>query len=362
MRHNWHKLNVHFTVAAFSLVVGGMLSCSTRQNQPEPKVVASTVVRSINQTITPKACLPIPPEKFAHQFLDHYDQQRWACQLRKDPHSNLVGDAIVIRSFDARFAGRRTPESFVLSVNPQTLETQILNADCVSDCKTFDPETEKARWAYARALTQTTNTSGTTHQENARSEVYLTADLCPSKNPIDRELFDRIQSLNPPGTPLALSVAGGWIRHHQTELTEIKKLATQGRLQITWINHSYSHPYDKDLPVEHNFLLKTGVHLEHEVFDTERLMIFNGLLPSVFFRFPGLVSNNTESQKLRLWGLIPVSADAWLAKGQKIKMGSIVLVHANGNEPQGLTLLYKQLASWPELKSLFGQLADAFSF
>jgi hypothetical protein len=36
------------------------------------------------------------------------------------------------------------------------------------------------------------------------------------------------------------------------------------------------------------------------------------------------------------YGLIPIGSDAWLAKGQPIHSGSIVLIHGNGNEPIGI--------------------------
>ncbi len=35
--------------------------------------------------------------------------------------------------------------------------------------------------------------------------------------------------------------------------------------------------------------------------------------------------------------LIALGADAWLALGQRPRPGSVVLVHANGNEPFGLS-------------------------
>jgi hypothetical protein len=36
------------------------------------------------------------------------------------------------------------------------------------------------------------------------------------------------------------------------------------------------------------------------------------------------------------YGLIPIGSDAWLAKGQPVHAGSIVLIHGNGNEPIGI--------------------------
>jgi len=65
-------------------------------------------------------------------------------------------------------------------------------------------------------------------------------------------------------------------------------------------------------------------------------MLKNGLLPSVFFRFPGLVSDQQLVYRITDFGLIPIGTDAWLAKGQAPQAGSIVLIHGNGNEPVGV--------------------------
>jgi hypothetical protein len=65
-------------------------------------------------------------------------------------------------------------------------------------------------------------------------------------------------------------------------------------------------------------------------------MIEHGMLPSVFFRFPGLVSDENVFERVISHGLIPTGSDAWLAKGQQAASGSIVLVHGNGNEPAGV--------------------------
>jgi hypothetical protein len=45
--------------------------------------------------------------------------------------------------------------------------------------------------------------------------------------------------------------------------------------------------------------------------------------------------------KITAYGLIPVGSDAWLAKNQKPQNGSIVLVHANGNEPYGIKQFFR---------------------
>jgi hypothetical protein len=66
------------------------------------------------------------------------------------------------------------------------------------------------------------------------------------------------------------------------------------------------------------------------------MLIEWGCMPSVFFRFPGLLADSAAYDSVLCYGLIPLGSDAWLAKGEIPAQGSIVLVHANGNEPQGL--------------------------
>jgi len=92
-------------------------------------------------------------------------------------------------------------------------------------------------------------------------------------------------------------------------------------------------------------LLEPGTDINYEVLETEKAMLKNGLLPSVFFRFPGLVSDQQLVDKIVGFGLIPIGSDAWLAKGQLPKSGSIVLIHGNGNEPIGVDDFIKLLKS-----------------
>jgi hypothetical protein len=98
-------------------------------------------------------------------------------------------------------------------------------------------------------------------------------------------------------------------------------------------------------PLKENFLLEPGTDISYEVLETEKAMLKNGLQPSVFFRFPGLVSDQQLVYKITDFGLIPVGTDAWLAKGQQPQAGSIVLIHGNGNEPTGVNDFIKLLQS-----------------
>ncbi|HEX7502238.1 MAG TPA: polysaccharide deacetylase [Acidobacteriota bacterium] len=249
--------------------------------------------------------------------------------------------AIVIR----RFTQKR--RSFCLVVNPQTLATEIVPlADLkIASASLADLRREFASSPYDRALAEAAANSmkledaGIAHRLPAERGVSLTIDLCPSKKPLDRFLFKDILaafSKAESPVPLAIAVAGIWMKKHPADLRWLAGLAHSGKITVDWINHSYHHKYDPRLPLRRNFLLEKGVDLNEEVLRTEQKMIECGLTPSVFFRFPGLVSDPAEFARILAYGLIPVGSDAWLAKKQKPGPGSIVLIHGNGNEPLGI--------------------------
>jgi hypothetical protein len=83
-------------------------------------------------------------------------------------------------------------------------------------------------------------------------------------------------------------------------------------------------------------MLAPGTNIDSEVLNNEILLLTKNIVPSLFFRFPGLISDQLVYERIIELGLIPVGSDAWLAKGQKPGNGSIVLIHANGNEPVGV--------------------------
>jgi hypothetical protein len=137
---------------------------------------------------------------------------------------------------------------------------------------------------------------------------------------------------------VALSISGLWLLHHGPDFRWLTALRDEGALDILWVNHTMTHPYRKTRPDAANFLLTPHVDPEREILDTERLLIANGETPSLFFRFPGLVSSDPLMQTVRRFHLVTLGADAWLAIGERPGPGSIVLVHPNGNEPAGLRL------------------------
>ena len=196
---------------------------------------------------------------------------------------------------------------------------------------------------------------GVVHARPGISGYFLSVDMCPSHKSFETSLFQNPR-LNAKGHfPLAISISGGWIKHHKSELAWLKSQDQNGRFDITWVNHSFTHPYDRSLPDNINFLLLPNVNFNDEIFKQEQYMISNGLTPSVYFRFPGLVSDEKMIEDLASYGLISLGADAWLALGEKPTPGSIILIHGNGNEPPGIHLFLKfldKITNLDQLKAL----------
>ncbi len=182
--------------------------------------------------------------------------------------------------------------------------------------------------------------------------AVLSADLCPSKYPLDRTPFQLALATFSEKTrplPVAIAVSGKWLESHIRDINWLKSMHEKKMLDITWINHSYSHPREyrrnKRL-LSKGFLLAEGTDINAEIIKAEISMIEAGITPSVFFRFPGLVSDEKLVKKVCELGLIPVGSNAWLAKRERPRGGSIILIHANRHEPKGIAgfrkLLYEK--------------------
>jgi hypothetical protein len=245
-------------------------------------------------------------------------------------------ELVLIRSFS------RDAVPHYLAVDPRTFASRMVPSAEIS-CS-GPPTSTLATTPYLRSLASSTappyplQNDGATHASSTVDGVFLTVDLCPSGRPLERELLSSL-SADSSGLlpiPVAIAVSGRWLRSHQDEFRWLRGEEAAGRLVITWVNHSLSHRYDPALPLERNFLLSPGTDLDREILETERLLLEEGVTPSPFFRFPGLVSDQRAMPRLAELGLIPLGSDAWLAKGEMPRTGSFILVHGNGNEPAGV--------------------------
>jgi peptidoglycan/xylan/chitin deacetylase (PgdA/CDA1 family) len=267
-----------------------------------------------------------------------------------DRHNHLQ---IVIRSY---YRGKK---QFFLAVNPYTFTTSIIpaiqfNARVKNTLNAPGYYTMQklqltpymhGLWKYTKPSSQPENT-GVIHAEQPTDSVFLTVDMCPSTKPFEEKFFHTLvqlanQSQHP--IPLSLSATGLWINTHPNEFNWLLRQIHRHKLAITWINHSFSHVYYADLANKDNFLLTEQTNLTFEILATEKILLEHGQLPSVFFRAPGLVTNENVLLKLRKFGLIPVGSDAWLAKNEVVKNGSIILVHGNSNEHLGIQLIMPML-------------------
>lgn len=248
---------------------------------------------------------------------------------------------LMIRSFD------QSGLHFYIGVNLDNLETKIVPSNQISVHKISWQQIllNYSNTAYVRAIqaaktnSYSLQNSGVIHGYPKEKGAVVTIDLCPSHKPLDRIIFTSLviefEKIEKP-VPIALSVTGRFMLTHKEDMLWIKDLAASGKISVTWVNHSYNHNYTPEVPLKSNFLLEPKTDIDFEILQTEIALLQHGFLASVFFRFPGLISNKSMVDTVTKYGLIPVGSDAWLAKGQPIQNGSIILIHGNGNEPKGV--------------------------
>ncbi|WP_158812664.1 polysaccharide deacetylase [Methylocapsa sp. S129] len=279
-----------------------------------------------------------------------------ACLYRPVPHEGLAAaDSVAdylstlqtCRNSDGRnlvairtMTIDKTP--LLLLADSDKLTTRIERAACWT-CQAASEES-LAGTRYLRTVVKAGEMPGIAHRtflqnagltHGAAQGAFVTGDLCPSRKPLDRRFFEKLMTTGQ-GAPVALSVSGLWLLHHAADFHWLMEKQADGALDIIWTNHSYHHPYAKGRPDDQTFMMTKGLDADYEILQTERLLIANGGIPSVFFRFPGLVSNSPLMDAVRRHHLIVLGTDAWLAEGQRPGEGSIVLVHPNGNEEGGI--------------------------
>jgi hypothetical protein len=281
---------------------------------------------------------PIPGRLMSESRVADYQSVLRACR-------GPGGAGLAIRAM------RLDGEPALLLADPETLTTRLERAACWT-CDDAD-ESAFSETRLSRAIEKSAEAPGVARRtflrdagltHGASPGAYVTGDLCPSRRPLDRAFFDELAAMGP-RTPVALSISGLWLLRHFVDYRWLLERQADGALEITWVNHTYHHPYQRGVPNDHNFLLTPGVDPDEEILRTERLLIANGQTPSLFFRFPGLVSDAPLMQAARRHHLITLGADAWLALNQKPRLGSIVLVHPNGNEELGLRIFDRDLAA-----------------
>lgn len=270
----------------------------------------------------------------------------------------IINQAIIHQ--DTPFRAIRSYElqnrKYYLIVNERTLKTKIIQSRQLHLSKSNDSNYQKLLNHYSAPPYRLQNYGLTSI---ASDKIYITTDLCPSsKKGYERAFYQRLIQHYPNPVEITLFISSRWIDQHPKAFEELRQWHNEGKLNILWGNHTHTHPYSRGVSLKSNFLLSKGVNIEHEIIGLEKKLIAQGITPSIFFRFPGLVQNQKAIKILKKFGLIAVGSNAWLAKGEKISKGSIILLHGNKNEPQGIkkaNILFKQ-------NFKIGSLLDRYSF
>ncbi|HLP46633.1 MAG TPA: polysaccharide deacetylase [Candidatus Kapabacteria bacterium] len=283
-------------------------------------------------------CLALPlPAKI-------YDYQLYFAYTAKTSKETQI----ITRKF------RQDNQLFYLTVGTNDLETKIVPAQSLpvievtwTDLKKKFADSAFFKVSALAAMNAKPNRdAGITCISPSPMGIYLTIDLCPSTKPLKRSLFNKIISvfgnIQKP-IRLSISITGLWMQEHPADLKWILDLIKNNEISVVWLNHSFYHHYKKGLALTRNFLLTKGTNIDKEILNTEIKMIENGIIPSVFFRFPGLISDEDIYKHVMSYGLIPIGANAWLAKSEIPGQGGIVLVHGNGNEPLGIKKFFELL-------------------
>lgn len=248
---------------------------------------------------------------------------------------------VIIRKFE------REGQINYVAIDPDNLKTFILLSKDISVKPVTWNQliTDYRKTAYIKAVlaarkqSSALQNSGIIHGSPKIKGVTLTVDLCPSRKPMDRVIFTSLiaefnKTERP--VPVAISITGRFMAAHKDDFNWLMKLVKSGDISITWVNHTFSHRFNPKAPLKRNFLLEPNTDLNFEILETEKALLQQQVIFSIFFRFPGLVSNHEVVDKVTEYGLIPIGSDAWLAKGQPVHEGSILLIHGNGNEPLGV--------------------------
>ena len=117
---------------------------------------------------------------------------------------------------------------------------------------------------------------------NKSQGVFISIDMCPSINKIEKNLFIKLKEkskLNK--VHVSIAISGLWIIQNKEDFFWLQSLKSDNFI-ITWVNHSFTHRYYKDVDMESNFLLLSDTVIQSEILDTERILIEHGGTFNIF--------------------------------------------------------------------------------
>ncbi len=237
-------------------------------------------------------------------------------------------------------------EIYYLIINRSTLDAYIVRENIVlHNSKEDKNKNTKLDLMLQKYKEKPLKFRESNNTKNDKMQFFLTIDMCPSsKNYYDDDiLYDWLKNISKEDKikiPLGISITKSWAEKHKKGFDKIRNTK---EFNISWINHSSTHPLSSKEGIK-NYLFMTdkNVNFEKEILDLEEFLLNKGEIPSIFFRFPGLIYNQELLCKLNKMSLIALDSDTWINKEEHLKNNSIVLIHGNGNERDGIYKFKKE--------------------
>ena len=178
--------------------------------------------------------------------------------------------------------------------------------------------------------------------------VSLTVDLCWSLRPYEEEFFHSLPKMlpDPRGAVYpAIFVSGQWLQQHPLEMDRLIELGQEPLTELIWGLHSSEHPKTGGFMNDY-----APEEVRADTLEVESLLLEWGIVPTVYYRFPGIIHDRIRLEEILELDLFPIDVDSWMAVvgtahpyGHPVRDGSIVMVHGNGNEPEGIAVLSEWL-------------------
>ena len=185
----------------------------------------------------------------------------------------------------------------LLLADPEKLSTRLERAACWTCADTSEDALAGTR--MMRAIAQSAEAPGLIHRgflqqrrphpRRGAGRLRHRRSLPEPASRSTARFLDKLAAQGP-HTPVALSISGLWLLHHFEDYRWLLDQQASGALDIVWVNHTYPPPLSARRARRSQFPADEGVDPDVEILETERLLIANGQTPSLFFRFPGLIS------------------------------------------------------------------------
>ncbi len=277
----------------------------------------------------------------------------WSC-LGESPIAEALeaGTTLVLR----RTVSIDDEDWVIATTNDELLESWLIrDADVANSSREVDSQqTYVARLLEAaRALASHERAIRYGPRERRKNQVALTSDLCWSLRPCENRLYEMVSERAADGRPSSITnfITGRWLQQYPLAVHDLIFREQQKGYHQVWGLHSWDHP-------------KSGIFmnayapesLRGDTLALEKKMLEWGIVPDIFYRFPGLIHDRVRLETIIDLGLIPVDCDSWvsgmhldrLPTRLKAQSGSILLVHGNGNEARGIDRLFKWVEDNPE--------------